>query len=344
MISLKAEIPESLRNQRLFKHIVKRMRDAVERDGFELIIIEGPRGYGKSVLALWLAAAIYGDWGKVFDYTVFTLSDYDFVITNKKPSGQRIPLIIWDDFAVHMSSYSYWDSIMIKRLKEWVEEFQAVREDLAVLIITVATVTLLPKPIRHDATFYLYAKERFHFQVFRFKRFWDELKMKLLSMNELVTAPLPREVYEYYDMLKNRALEAKKAARLAAVDRKLMERIAAKLTERDVRYLLELYKHGAMKLNDTAMKLYGVGLCYVDPRSHEVFLTPLGELFVEWLTGNIRLEKEQEDYEEQHGGNGGLLRTITVEATVWKHSNKGVLPVPSDLVGKRVRARIEVLS
>jgi len=70
----------------------------------------GDKGLGKSVLCLNLAYQILKDWDLVLKHVIFTINDYNNVPYRtdlERHSDGRVKVLIWDDFALHTSSYGF---------------------------------------------------------------------------------------------------------------------------------------------------------------------------------------------------------------------------------------------
>ena len=89
--------------------LVRDLYDIIENDKYAWIVCWGPPRYGKSTLCLALAYTIYKDWNKVLDSVVFNLNQLLYKLEQGIPERwptrnqlhDRIPLLIWDDFACH---------------------------------------------------------------------------------------------------------------------------------------------------------------------------------------------------------------------------------------------------
>ncbi len=79
------------------------LRDAIKNNGWESLVIWGPKGSLKSNLLLQAGYLVYGDWQTVLNHIIFTPQDF-IKITEKKG---RIPWLGWDDIGVHLPRSLY---------------------------------------------------------------------------------------------------------------------------------------------------------------------------------------------------------------------------------------------
>ncbi|OYT34373.1 hypothetical protein B6U96_13110 [Archaeoglobales archaeon ex4484_92] len=86
----------------------------------------GDKGFGKSVLCLNLAYQILKDWNLVLKHVIFTINDYNNVPYRKdleRHIDGRIPILVWDDFALHTSSYGFTKKGEREVLIDFIENF-----------------------------------------------------------------------------------------------------------------------------------------------------------------------------------------------------------------------------
>lgn len=130
------------------------VQEAIEMDGFLFIGVLGDKGLGKSVLALNLLYQILCDWNSVLKHVIFTIQDFGNLYTRSdliRHTDGRIKAIVWDDFALYTSSYGFTKRGEREQLIDFVEDFEVVREDVAVLIVTCATWEMIPPKLRDNA-------------------------------------------------------------------------------------------------------------------------------------------------------------------------------------------------
>lgn len=135
--------------------------EAVEKNGYETIVIWGVQGSGKSNRALQIAFWIYRHlsktdeeaWLKVLDSIIFkpaTLVERLEAV----PDDERIPCIVWDDVGVHYPSSKF--KTDIKEYEAVDEVWAAIRTKVAVIILTIPLIDRLAKNLKDNVTFEIY--------------------------------------------------------------------------------------------------------------------------------------------------------------------------------------------
>ncbi len=233
--------------------------DAINNDGFLFVLIIGERGKGKSTLALDILANIYDDAELVKKAIIFTMDDYDSLIQNTRYKGLRagdgrIRAVMWDDMGLHFSTYKWFTPHERLRLTEFIENFQTVREDIAVLIGTVVEAEMLPPKIRGTVNMMIDCVRRGKAKLFGYKRYlWFKTWKVIGNIEWSRTEP---QLYMEYKKMKRRAHRAKEKARL--ISRTKLARVYAELLS---------------SLSDIDFELlYGLGIVDKDGN-----LTPFGE-------------------------------------------------------------------
>jgi len=88
----------------------RKVLSAYKRYGFESLFIIGPQGSGKTTYALLVLYEVYRDWGKVLEYTFFDLERALKHLDEALNSGERLPVILFDDAGIHLSKYLWYSS------------------------------------------------------------------------------------------------------------------------------------------------------------------------------------------------------------------------------------------
>jgi len=208
-----------------------KIREAIEEDGFLFILIIGERGKGKSTLALNILMYVYNEPELVKRAIVFTTDDYDSVTQNARKyrslraEDGRVRAILWDDIGLHFSTYQWFTPHARQRMIEFIENFQTVREDVAVLIGTAVEAEILPPKLRTAANYMIDCIKRGKAKLFGYSRYLWLRKWKALGTIEWSKAE--PELYLYYKKLKRKAHRAKEKARI--VSRTKLARIYAEL-------------------------------------------------------------------------------------------------------------------
>ncbi|ADB58832.1 hypothetical protein [Archaeoglobus profundus] len=217
-------------SDKLFKYI----QNAIEKDGFLFIGILGNKGFGKSVLGLNLVSNVLGDWKKVLKHTIFTIQDFqniDYRDDLERYEDGRVKIILWDDFALHASSYGFWKADR-ENLTNFIEEFEIVREYVAVLVVTCATWEMIPPKLREQAHIMIQMTKRGQGEIWKKTRGWLFLKKEYKKIGEISTEKIPDEIYNRYRQLKHKAVRVKRKIDLLRREEKAKE-LAERLTEKE---------------------------------------------------------------------------------------------------------------
>lgn len=236
--------------ERIIDNAVK----AIKSDGFCFIGITGEKGHGKSTLGWLLLVEILKRIGYDVDFKhkdvllshlIFTIDDF-FSIKNRekviKWTDGRVCCALWDDFGLHTSSYAF-----IKgegdKVSDFIEMFEVVRENIAVLIVTAATFDLVPPKIRNSPNIMIDCYKKSEAKIYGKKRLlWFELLWK--AIGKIKFDRLPIEFYNEYRSIKAKAIEVKRMMRVVKLEEKA-ESLAKKLTKEDWQ-------------NDTLLITYGI--------------------------------------------------------------------------------------
>lgn len=85
--------------------LARLVESAINRYDFVSAFIVGPQGAGKTTYAMLVAHEVYGDWGRVLEHLYFDPREVLPVFEKSLESGERIPLVIFDDAGLHLSKY-----------------------------------------------------------------------------------------------------------------------------------------------------------------------------------------------------------------------------------------------
>lgn len=237
----------------------QKIGEAISEDGFLFILIIGERGKGKSTLALNILTHIYGDPRLVEQAIVFTADDYDSLTQSSRykqlrAGDGRIKAIMWDDIGLHFSTYQWFTPHARQRMIEFIENFQTVREDVAVLVGTAVEAEILPPKLRGAANLMIDCVRRGKGKVFGYSRYLWLRKWRVIGSIEWTkTEP---GLYRAYREMKRRAHRAKERARIVSRTK-----------------LAKIYAELLLSLSDIDFELlYGLGIVDKDGN-----LTPFGE-------------------------------------------------------------------
>jgi hypothetical protein len=169
------------------------LRDAAKNQGYELLIIHGPQGCGKSTFALQALDWIYGDWETVLDSVVF--HPKQFVEHLKAiPKGSRTPAVLWDDLTVNFDSQKFKTDAELYGAID--SAFAAIRVKASVIIVTTPTMNRVPAVLRDHCSLEVFIGRN---QVFLAERIfhspmWDKLRSRLTKI--LIEGPRPFDMYD----------------------------------------------------------------------------------------------------------------------------------------------------
>lgn len=184
------------------------IRRSVEENRGVFIPICGAKGLGKSTLAGWLAYSYYKDWEKVKEHFIFTLDQLLYMIENR----ETIPLVVWDDMAVH---FGKWTMTNKKLPKTFFEYFQGIRVKVRCLIGTMVRLSSPPKALREDYFGEVIMTKRgiaiynSYRRGINFKHTGEESTYKAFVEYIQVTSPLPDEFRTWYEEQRLKLLEMK---------------------------------------------------------------------------------------------------------------------------------------
>jgi hypothetical protein len=81
--------------------LLEEIKRCAREDSFIFAPIWGKMRRGKSSLGMWLLYYIYGSWDEALRHLVFTLPDVMEMFIQARKEKREIPLLVWDDIAVH---------------------------------------------------------------------------------------------------------------------------------------------------------------------------------------------------------------------------------------------------
>lgn len=208
------------------KFINEWMFRAIKADGFLYIIVTGERGLGKSVLALNVVFEVFktmfpeeGDdelWDLVIKHTIFTIDDFQNIEYRDdlvRGEDGRVVIVLWDDFALHTSSYGFLRGEGDK-IGEFVEFFEVARENVAVLIVTAATFDMVPPKLRGAPQIIIQMRKRGKGIVYVREEPEDSkfalFKKYFAKKYVLYSNKIPDQIYLKYRRLKRKAVAVKR--------------------------------------------------------------------------------------------------------------------------------------
>ena len=206
--------------------------DAVKGDFFWFHCHWGLKGVEKSNAVLGFAfdliKRLYPDWSdsKVWYWVkkliVFDIPSYDATIEEAleseiawktKDGFPRVPIIIWDDMGLYFSKRSG----LTSDRRSWLDEFDAVREDLAILVATMPKPDKPIKGLRDEYTHEIQWRERGYGWVeyynYGISKKLGESKANKVLIHGISARWIPLEVFNQYRLMKRDAKERVKMIR-----------------------------------------------------------------------------------------------------------------------------------
>lgn len=187
--------------------LLKRVHRAVHTDDWMFICCWGPNRKGKTTLAGNVSFSVYRDWDKVLESILFQVGQFFYKIKAGQPERwtpkgafhPRVPLLIWDDMAVHMNKAVSQYDISVDYFKGY---FQAVATDLGCLIGTMLVPTGITLQLVEVYTHELYVGSKGHYKFdtsrwLQSYRGWDVTSHKQW-MESGTFKEWPRDVYKEY--------------------------------------------------------------------------------------------------------------------------------------------------
>lgn len=234
---------------------------AIRNDGFESIAIIGPKGAGKSTAGLNILYAVlsvlgYRDpWQQTLKHTIFKISEYQKLVEDYQKTGQRVPLVLWDDAALHADKFRFRETYV----QHFLAYFNAVREDCAAILFTMPDAQNVVKGLRDDFDHELFVPKVFvetgdGFDYGRgvalfytwekridYRRAFQTYRPPIL-LHTLRYDPVPEWVKEQYRARKKQAMED-----VLAKQNQVLAKAVPKdaLTQNELMVLSVLYKTGA---------------------------------------------------------------------------------------------------
>jgi len=169
------------------------LRDAAANQGYELCIVHGAQGAGKSTFALQSLYWIYQDWNTVLDSLVFHPKDFVDKL-QAIPKGERTPAILWDDLTVNFGSSKFkTDAELYEKIDS---TFAAIRVKASVIVVTTPSMNRVPKVLRDHCTLEVFIGRNQTFiaeRIFQLPR-WDQLENNLIKI--LIEGPRKFDIYD----------------------------------------------------------------------------------------------------------------------------------------------------
>lgn len=191
--------------------LIHDIRHAIDEDEYMWAVAWGPPRTGKSMLCLLLLYYIYGDWDEVLNAVVFDLNQLLYKLQNGLPERwptrnglhMRIPMLVWDDWAVHSGKAKTQHSIAWDFFKG---SFDSLGTKLGVLIANMVSPTSPTQQLTEKYTHEIWIPYRGHAKYDKVKQQQDYRGFKGRSTKEWLTEfdfdPVPMDVFKQYDEMR----------------------------------------------------------------------------------------------------------------------------------------------
>jgi len=191
--------------------LVRDLYDIIHTDRYAWIVCWGPPRYGKSTLCLLLSYWIYKDWDKVLDSVVFNLNQLLYKLEGGIPAKwptrnllhDRIPLLIWDDFACHAGKAKTqhersWDIFK--------GAFDSLGTKLGVLIANMVTPSspTLQLTEKYSHELYVYSRGRCKYDKVKHQQDYYNFRTRQNKewLCDFEFAEVPKDVFKQYDEMR----------------------------------------------------------------------------------------------------------------------------------------------
>lgn len=193
--------------------IIRDIRYAIDHDSWMWIVCHGEPRCGKSTLCMDITKPFYRSADKVLGSIVYNLSQLLYKIKRGLPerwpvvipgiNRMRVPLLIWDDFAVHSGKAK------TQHEKAWdifKGGFDALGTKVAVIIANMVSASSPTAQLMEKFTHELWIDYRGHYKYDEVKNVQDfygfRNRVHKTWLDEGFFDPLPSDVYEQYDEMR----------------------------------------------------------------------------------------------------------------------------------------------
>ncbi len=191
--------------------LIRDIHNAIDNDEYMWIVVWGPPRTGKSMLCLLVAYWIYRDWDKVLNSVVFNLNQLLYKMKHGIPElwptknklHDRIPILIWDDFATHSGKAKTQHSVAWDYFKG---SFDALGTKLSVLIANMVLPTSPTQQLTEKYSHEIWIPFKGRAKYDKVRQQQDYRGFKIRSNKQWLTIfdfdPIPFEVFKQYDEMR----------------------------------------------------------------------------------------------------------------------------------------------
>jgi len=188
--------------------LIRDIRNAIDNDEYMWIVCWGPARTGKSTLCLLISQWVYNDWDKVHGSYVFNLNQLLHNLEKGLPCRwptrnqlhMRVPLLIWDDFAVHSGKAKTQHDMVFDYFKG---AFDSLGVKMGVLIANMVSPGSPTQQLSEKFTHELWVPSRGYCKYDKIHRQQDYTgfrpKSKKTWLTEFEFGELPLEEFKQYD-------------------------------------------------------------------------------------------------------------------------------------------------
>jgi hypothetical protein len=236
--------------------LFKDIHSAIYDDSYLWMVIHGPPRSSKTTLALLAAYAIYEDWDKVLEATVFTLPGLIHRIKNGKPERwpttnglhNRVPVIIYDDFGVHSNKADTQRSSAFDVFKG---AFDALGTELGVLLATMVSASSATQQLqdKYNAEVTVSTKGKYKYDKVEWLQDYRGFKprMKKIWIEDGTFEAIPERVYKEYDVMRHELVQEAFVRIEDALSFDLLENTLKMVKPADIELLKLIDKQGPIK-------------------------------------------------------------------------------------------------
>lgn len=134
--------------------LTKLCLEEIRNQGFMVGIVYGPKGAGKSVYTIKVAAGIYKHLYGLSEEEAYreALNSLAFTLPELLDVGEERKIVIWDDAGLWGSTYKWYDRKTMKVIIALLDYWDVIRTDMNVVLISTPSLMKLPPRIREDSS------------------------------------------------------------------------------------------------------------------------------------------------------------------------------------------------
>jgi hypothetical protein len=246
--------------------LFKDLRSAIFDDGYIFGTIHGPPRSSKSTIGLWCGYSVYEDWPKTLQATVFSLPSVIQRMKDGVPERwptsnglhNRVPFVLWDDMAVNGGNKAVSQHNLA--FDEFKAAFDVLGTKIGVLLCTMVDASAITCQLqgKYNLEVFVNSKGKFKYDKVIWKQDYSGFRvmMKKTWIENGEFPPLPRKVYEEYDVLRTDLADQAFVRLEDALSLDTVEQLLKIIKPADIQLLRLIEKLGPIKY-DTAREELG---------------------------------------------------------------------------------------